>query len=188
MTTNHPISIRILSLFTIIILLFGLVGCNSNVNNSQDGGENTNNGVNSTTSADNKNASSYQWWEESSTLFTCDDENGTRNLHVFVANTTDGISIAFSCSGDGYDWSMFTTHNTEVEYLEKNGEKLYSYTGSIYDVYENGKAVASGIEPSDNINVIYNATTKTITVTSLLELMNGESPYPVMCSGTYSPS
>ena len=80
---------------------------------------------------------------------------------------------------------MFTTQNTEVEYLEKNGEKLYSYTGSIYDVYEDGKVVASGIEPSDNINVIYNATTKTITVTSLLELMNGESPYPVMCSGTY---
>ena len=46
-----------------------------------------------------------------------EDENGTRNLHVFVANTTDGISIAFSCSGDGYDWSMFTTQNTEVEYL-----------------------------------------------------------------------
>ena len=61
MTTNHPISIRILSLFTIIILLFGLVGCNSNVNNSQDGGENTNNGVNSTISADNENASSYKW-------------------------------------------------------------------------------------------------------------------------------
>ena len=98
------------------------------------------------------------------------------------------VSIAFSCSRDGYDWSMFTPQNTEVEYLEKNGEKLYSYTGSIYDVYENGKVVASGIEPSDNINVIYNATTKTITVTSLLELMNGESPYPVMCSGTYSPS
>ena len=30
MTTNHPISTRILSLFTIIILLLGLVGCNSN--------------------------------------------------------------------------------------------------------------------------------------------------------------
>ena len=192
MTTNHPISIRILSLFTIIILLFGLVGCNSNVNNGQNGGESTNNEVNNTTPPENNensvNAPSYQWWEESSTLFSCDDENGTRNLHVFVANTTDGISIAFSCSGDGYDWSMFTTHNTEVEYLEKNGEKLYSYTGSIYDVYEDGKVVASGIEPSDNINVIYNATTKTITVTSLLELMNGESPYPVMCSGTYSPS
>ncbi len=188
MTTNHPISIRILSLFTIIILLFGLVGCNSNVNNIQGDGENTNNGVNSTTSADNENASSYKWWEESSTLFTCEDENGTRNLHVFVAYSTDGTSIAFSCSGDGYDWSMFTTYNTEVEYLEKNGEKLYSYTGSIYDVYEDGKVVASGIEPNDNINVIYNATAKTITVTSLLEVMNGESPYPVMCSGTYLPS
>lgn len=29
MTTNHPISTRLLSLFTIIILLFGLAGCNS---------------------------------------------------------------------------------------------------------------------------------------------------------------
>lgn len=191
MTTNHPISTRLLSLFTIIILLFGLVGCNSNDNKGQDFGENTNNEVNDTISGDNENsvnASSYQWWEESSTLFTCEDENGTRNLHVFVAYSTDGTSIAFSCSGDGYDWSMFTTYNTEVEYLEKNGEKLYSYTGSIYDVYEDGKVVASGIEPNDNINVIYNATTKTITVTSLLEVMNGESPYPVMCSGTYSPS
>ena len=133
-------------------------------------------------------SSNYKWWEESSTLFTCEDENGTRNLHIFVVYESDGISISFSCSSYGDDWCMFTTNNNEVNYYEENGEKFYSYTGFVRDIYENGEVVASGIEPIDNINVIYNATTKAITVSSLNELMSGDSEYPVMCSGTYSPS
>lgn len=40
MTTNHPISTRILSLFTIIILLFGLVGCNSGSNSTDNATKN----------------------------------------------------------------------------------------------------------------------------------------------------
>lgn len=133
-----------------------------------------------------ENASSYQWWNESSTLFTCIDENGSRNLHVFVTYTPNEILLTFSCSGNGYEWSMFTIHHNDAEYCEEYGEKLISYTGYVNDVYKNGIIYASGIEPNDTINVIYNTTTKTITVTSLLELINGETQYPVMCSGTYN--
>lgn len=296
MTTNHPISTRLLSLFTIIILLFGLVGCNSNdgsnkkpdVNKAIDYAKNylqedlvgnligveleygkavketinsneykvgfyvtehntlikkdkepkyvelyvTSEKIllgynikslyeymveaydysmkyttviywdgtyediessettkpNNSDNTDNttiQNTDEYNWAKLDGALYMLDSENESRALNIGAVKNDDGtINLEFWCCTE-ITWRIFSIDSSAYEKIEKDGDTLYSFVGEIYDVYENGQVIASGIEPNDKVTIVFNANKNEFTVTSLLELMDGSSPYPIMCSGMY---
>ena len=130
----------------------------------------------------------YKWWEEYGTEYICNDDKDQRRIIITTYDNRDGSThLEFSCS-ERTSWTILNTESFSVTYTKENGNEFYSYTGYIYDTYKDGEIWASGVEPNDTICVIFSTADKSLTVTSLFELMNGESPYPVMCSGTYSPS
>lgn len=192
MTTNHPISIRILSLFTIIILLFGLVGCNSNDSKGQNGAESTNKEQETTYTAD------YRWWEENASFY-----NSRSSVSYFESNPTEMSDTRYLAvfAGKGVN------DDTEIVFVftEKNSNayrelKVDMSTAKYIDYaeYEGGyykDSFAYGwsykfISPLDeDIDIEYRICTdgtKHIFITSLDELLGVE--LPIICTGTYIPT
>ena len=178
MTTNHPISKRILSLFTIIILLFGLVGCNSNVNNGQDDSENTNKEQYTTYTAD------YKWWEncndtaDSDTYFVSHHEEfGTRYIKLHTDEYKDGtFLLSFYSIVDGQDYLLSQAKSEKVSYSTDFDVHSWSYN------WTNPKG--------DEISIIYMLEDNSLMVTSSYELYNiyGDTPYNQVRSGIYIPT
>ncbi|MBE6784482.1 MAG: hypothetical protein E7536_10800 [Ruminococcaceae bacterium] len=144
----------------------------------------------------------YKWWKDCGISHTqeingqqydewtvkfksINTDYGNRYIHLETYENRDGSShLTFSCQ-EKATWIVLITESFDVNYTESNGDTLFSYNGYIYDVYENGKILTSNTDPTDTINIIYNANNQTLTVTSKLELINGNTSYPVMCSGSY---
>ena len=192
MTTKHPNSTRMFSLFTIIILLFGLVGCNSNDNKGQNGGESINKEQETTYTAD------YKWWEDNVNAKTpnttvsyfeskATETSSTRYLNVTATNTTNGNTelCFFITEKDSIAYVKFVVDNTAVEYID-------------YSVYEDGwlddsLAYSWNYEYTSNSGekitakyMIEKSGDKLIIIYSDKELLGAERS--IYCSGNYLPT
>ena len=191
MTTNHPISTRILSLFTIIILLFGLVGCNSNDSKGQNGGESTNKEQEATYTAD------YRWWEENAhshssktsvSYFECEptEISDKRYLSIFAAEDGNG-NIKLSgllTEKDNGSFREFVVDMSTAEYRDfsvwedgwlSDGELAYGWH---YNFISTSNDFMDYYIHSDG--------TKSIMITIYDEFQGTE--FPIMCSGKYFPT
>lgn len=192
MTTNHPISTRLLSLFTIIILLFGLVGCNSNDNKDQNGGESTNKEQETTYTAD------YKWWEENANFYNSrssvsyfesnpTEMSDTRQLALFAVEDDNG-NIKLSCilsEKDNGTFREFMVDMSTAEFMDfsvwedgwlSDGDLAYGWDYNF----------ASTSDPKDGfVYYIHSDGTKSILLTIVDEYYGAK--FPIMCSGTYLP-
>ena len=192
MTTNHPIPTRLLSLFTIIILLFGLVGCNSNDNKGQNGGESTNKEQETTYTAD------YRWWEENAhshssktsvSYFECEptEISDKRYLSIFAAEDGNG-NIKLSgllTEKDNGAFREFVVDMSTAKYID-----YAEYEGGYYkDSFAYGWSYKFISPLDEDIDIEYRICTdgtKHIFITSLDELLGAE--LPIICKGTYIPT
>ena len=144
----------------------------------------------------------YEWWKDCGISHTqeingqqyeewvvnfksINTDYGNRYIRLETYENRDGSShLTFSCR-DKTNWVVLNAESFEVNYTEAEGDTFFLYNGYIYDVYENGEILTSNTDPTDKIGIMYNIDNKTLVVTSILELANGNTPYPVMCSETY---
>lgn len=127
----------------------------------------------------------YNWSSLDGTLYFLNSENENRALSIDVIKNDDGTAtIEFWCCAKT-TWRILCSDSRDCKKIKENGKTLYTFSGYIYDIYENGEVISSGVEPIDKILISFDADKNEFVVASSKELAEGTSPYPIMCSGTY---